>query len=69
MSLNMRPHSVNNYAYSKLLYKCNTTHQRVEDESFFSKTAKSYIYADLLQSPCKLILHREIKDGGLASSA
>ena len=48
MCLNMRPHSVNNYAFSKLLYKCNTINPRVEDENFFSKTAKSFIYADLL---------------------
>ena len=65
MSLNMQPHSVNNYAFSKLLYKCNPIHPRVEDENFFSMTAKSFIYADLLEKPNKHVLHREIKDGGL----
>ena len=65
MYLNLRSHSVNNYAFSKLLYKCNTIHPRVEDENFFLITAKSFIYADLLQKPNKLVLHRETKDGGL----
>ena len=65
MSLNLRSHSVNNYAFSKLLYKCKTIHPRVEDENFFLITAKSFIYADLLQKPNKHVLHRETKDGGL----
>ena len=65
MSLNMRPHSVNNYAFSKLLYKCNTIHPRVEDENFFCMTAKSFIYADFLKMPNKHVLYREIIDGGL----
>ena len=65
MCLNMRPHSVNNYAFSKLLYKCNTIHPRVEDKNFFSMTAKSFISADLLEKPNKHVLHQEIKDGCL----
>ena len=65
MSLNMRPQSVNIYAFSKLLYKCNTIHPRIEDENFFCMTAKSFIYADFLKMPNKYVLYREIIDGGL----
>ena len=50
ISLHQRSHSVNNYAFSKLLYICNTVHPRIEGEKFFFITAKSFIYAGLLQS-------------------
>ena len=65
MSLNLRPHSVNCYALSKLLYRFNIIDPRVSDINFFTSQVKSYIYADLLEKPEERILYREIKDGGL----
>ena len=56
------------YAFSKLLYKCNAIDPRVEDLRCFTSTAESFIYADLLEQPCKLTLYRNIEDGGLGLS-
>ena len=56
MSLSLRPHSTNLYVFSKLLYRCNSVHPRISDIQFFNKTAKKFIYADLLLKPNKLIL-------------
>ena len=65
MPLNLRPHSVNVYAFSKLMYRCNTIDLRIEDIKTFNKTVKSFIYTDLLEKPCELILYRDIDTGGL----
>ena len=64
MALNLRPHSVNTYAISKLMYKCNTIDPRIGDIKIFNKTVKSFIYADLLEKPDKLTLYRDIESGG-----
>ena len=42
MSLTLRPHSVNLFAYSKLLYRCNSIDLRIVDIKLFSKTATSF---------------------------
>ena len=65
MSLSLRPHSTNLYAFSKLLYRCNTIVPRVSDLQYFNSTAKRFIYADLLLNPNKLILFRDKSQGGL----
>ena len=65
MSLSLRPHSTNLYAFSKLLYRCNTIVPRVSDLQYFNSTAKKFIYADLLLNPNELILFRDISQGGL----
>ena len=65
MSLTLRPHSTNLYAFSKLLYRCNSVHPRISDLKFFNKIAKQFIYADLLIKPNELILYRDISQGGL----
>ena len=65
MSLNLRPHSVNLYAYSKLLYRCNSVDLRIADKKMFTKTAKSFLYAGLLEKPGQLVIFREIEQGGL----
>ena len=48
MSLTLRPHSIILYAYSKLLYRCNSIDLRVANIKQFTKSAKSFLYADLL---------------------
>ena len=65
MSLTLRPHSINLYAYSKLLYRCNSNDLRIADIKFFTKTAKSFLYADLLEKPEQPTLFQEIEQGGL----
>ena len=65
MPLNFRSHSVNTYAISKLMYKYNTVDLRIGDIKVFNKTAKAFIYTDLLEKPDELILYRDIEDGGL----
>ena len=65
MALNLRPHSLNTYAVSKLLYRCNTIKSRIGDIKMFNKTAKSFLYTDLLEKPDELVLYRYIEDGGL----
>ena len=47
MPLNLRSHSVNNYAFSKLMYRCNTIDLRIGDIKVFNKTAKSFLYVTL----------------------
>ena len=47
------------------MYRCNVIDLRIADIKQFNSTAKSYIYADLLERPNELILYRDIKYGGL----
>ena len=65
MDLTMRSHSVNTFAFSKLLYRCNTIDLHIQDLDIFKSCAKSFIYADLLPKPCELTLYRPIEEGGL----
>ena len=65
MALNLRSHSLNTYAYCKLMYRCNTINLRIGDIKVFKKTAKSFLYMDLLEKPDELTLYRDIEDGGL----
>ena len=65
MPLNLRPHSVNTYAISKLMYRCNTIDLRIGDIKVFNKVVKSFLYADLIEKPDELTLYRDIDNGGL----
>ena len=58
MPLNLRSHSVNTCAFSKLMYKCNTIDLRIGDIKVFNKTVKSFIYTDLGEKPDELTLYR-----------
>ena len=42
--------------FSKLLYRCNYVLPHISDFQFFNKTAKKFIYADLLLKPNELVL-------------
>ena len=64
MPLNKRPHSVNTYAYSKLLYRCNVIDPRVADITCFKSKSKSFVNTGLLEKPEEITLHREVEDGG-----
>ena len=65
MDLNLRPHSINCFALSKLQYRFNVIDPRVADSKYFLSQAKSFIYADLLEKPEEKILYRDVIDGGL----
>ena len=65
MPLNLRAHSVNCFAYSKLYYRCNVIDPRVADVKYFTSQAKSFIYADMLEKPQEEILYRGVNEGGL----
>ena len=47
------------------MYRCNTIDLRICDIKAFNKSAKSFLYADLLEKPDELTLYRCIEDGGL----
>ena len=57
MPLNQRPHSVNTYAYSKLLYRCNVIDPRVADITCFKSKSKSFVNTGLLEKPEEITLH------------
>jgi hypothetical protein len=61
----MRAHSINCFAYSKLLYRCNVVDIRAADVKYFTSQAKAFIYSDMLEKPQELVLHRSTEDGGL----
>ena len=65
MALNLRPHSINCYALSKLQYRFNVIDPRVSDNKSFLSQSKAFLYADLLEKPEELILYRDVGDGGL----
>ena len=65
MELNLRPHSINCYALSKLQYRFNIIDPRVADINYFLSQSKLFIYADLLERPEEKILHRDPTEGGL----
>jgi exonuclease III len=65
MALTMRPHLLNSTAFSKLYHRCTTGDLRVADSVAISKLAKSWLYADMLEKPEQLALHRDTRDGGL----
>ena len=65
MALNLRPHSVNCFAFSKLQYRFNVIDPRVADINYFQSQAKSFIYADMLEKPEEKVLYRDVVDGGL----
>ena len=65
MPLNMRPHSLNCFAFSKLWHKCSAIDLRLGDITAINKIAKSWLYADLLEKPSELALYRHPPVGGL----
>ena len=65
MSLTLGPHSINLYAYSKLVYRCNSIDLRIADINLFTKTAKSFLCTDLLEKLSQLTQFRQIEQGGL----
>ena len=65
MPLTSRPHSVNTYCLSKLMFGCSSINLRVCDLTKISSNIKSWLYADQLEKPEELVLFRSRKQGGL----
>jgi hypothetical protein len=65
MELTMRPHLVNCVVYTKMFHRCSTMDLRVGDYTAIAKQVKGWLYADLLEKPAQLALHRGPADGGL----
>ena len=65
MPLTLRPHSANNFALSKVWFKCSSLNLRQQDITTINSNVKSWFYQDCLEKPSELVLYRETKDGGL----
>ena len=65
MALTMRPWSVNNYALSKVWFRCGSVGLREGDISAISKAVKSWLYADLYVKPSEAVMCRPPSYGGL----
>ena len=65
MSLSMRPWSVDNYALSKVWFRCGSVDLREGDISAINSCVKSWLYADLLEKPSEAVMCRPSSYGGL----
>ena len=65
MPLVLRPFSANNYALSKVWFKCSSVNLRNQDIDFINSQVKSWLYQDCLEKPSELVLYRDSQVGGL----
>ena len=65
MALTMRPLSVNNFALSKVWFRCGSVDLREGDISTINSSIKSWLYADLYEKPSEAIMCRPTYYGGL----
>ena len=65
MPLTLRPFSANNYALSKVWFKCSSINLRTQDIDNISSQVKSWLYQDCFEKPNELVLYRESHAGGL----
>ena len=65
MPLNNRPHSINNYCFSKVWFKCSTLNIRLCDKSKILSNVKQWLFADQLEKPKECVLYRPRNMGGL----
>ena len=65
MPLTSRPHSVNTYCLSKVMFRCSSINLCVCDLTKISSHIKSWLYADQLEKPEEVVLYRSRKHGGL----
>ena len=69
MPFTMRPWSLNNYALSKVWFRCGSVDLREGDISSINKSVKSWLYADLLEKPSEAVMCRPPSHGGLGVSS
>ena len=65
MPLTSRPHSLNTYCLSKVMFRCSSVNLRVCDLTKISSMMKSWLYADQLEKPEEVVLFRSRRHGGL----
>ena len=65
MDLTCRPWSLNNFALSKVWFRCHTVDLRMIDITKVTSNGKSWLFQDQLEKPEEMILHRPIHMGGL----
>ena len=65
MPLILRPYSANNFALSKVWFKCSSVNLRNQDIDSITSQVKSWLYQDCLEKPSELVLFRDNKVGGL----
>ena len=65
MPITLRPFSANNYALSKVWFKCSSVNLRSQDITTINSQVKAWLYQDLLEKPNELVLYRDSSDGGL----
>ena len=65
MPITLRPYSANNYALSKVWFKCSSVNLRTQDITNINSQVKSWLYQDCLEKPSELVLYRDSKAGGL----
>ena len=65
MPLTLRPYSANNYALSKVWFKCSSVNIRSQDADSIHSQVKSWLYQDCLEKPNELVLYRDSMSGGL----
>ena len=61
----MTPWSVNNFALSKVCFRCGSVDLREGDISAISKSVKSWLYVDLYEKPSEAVMCRLPHYGGL----
>ena len=61
----MTPWSVNNFALSKVWFRCGSVDLREGDISAISKSVKSWLYVDLYERPSEAVMCRLPHYGGL----
>ena len=65
MPLSLHPLSANNYALSKVWFRCSSVNLREGDFSEINSSLKKWLYSDLLFKPEELLLFRHVSQGGL----
>ena len=65
MPLTQRPWSINTYALPNIWFRCHSLEHRSGDISKLNSIMKSWLYADMLEKPEELAMHRPRAQGGL----
>ena len=65
MPLTQRPWSINSFAISKVMFKCNCVDLRVMDTTNITSKIKAWLLADQLEKPETMINYRPTSHGGL----
>ena len=65
MPISQRPWSLNNYALSKVYYRCNSIDLRAKDVAAITSKIKSWLFMDQFEKPEDIVISRPTSQGGL----